>query len=54
LPKVSCKDTNTISNIARDKQLEITAGIVKFLKEHLTNSLLQFIDGKDTTDKSIK
>lgn len=54
LPKISCKDTETISNITRDKQLEIEAGIVKFLKSHLTNSLLSFIDGKDITDKSIQ
>ena len=54
LPKVSCKDSDTISNITREKQLQITQGIVKFLKEHLSNSILQFIDGKDITDKSIK
>ena len=54
LPKVSCKDSDTISNITREKQLQITQGIVKFLKEHLSNSILQFIDGKDTTDKSVK
>ena len=54
LPKISCKDSDTISNITREKQLQITQGIVKFLKEHLSNSLLSFIDGKDITDKSIK
>ena len=54
LPKVSCKDSDTISSITREKQLQITQGIVKFLKEHLNNSLLSFIDGKDITDKSIK
>jgi hypothetical protein len=40
IPKISCKDTDTISAITREKQLEITNGIVKFLKEHLTNSLV--------------
>lgn len=54
LPKISCKDSDTISNITREKQLTITQEIVKFLKEHLSNSILQFIDGKDITDKSIK
>ena len=54
LPKVSCKDAATISNIAREKQLKITEGIVKFLKDHLNNSILRFIDGKDITDKAIK
>lgn len=54
LPKISCKDSNTISNITRDKQLAIMQGIVQFLKTHLTNSLLSFIDGKDITDKQVK
>lgn len=54
LPKISCKDSDTISNMTREKQLQITQGIVKFLKEHLNNSILQFIDGKDITDKAIK
>ena len=40
IPKSSSKDTDTISAITREKQLEITNGIVKFLKEHLTNSLV--------------
>jgi hypothetical protein len=54
IPKVYCKDHDTISNINREKQLKITGEIVKFLKDHLSNSLLSFIDGKDITDKSIK
>lgn len=54
LPKISCKDSDTITNITREKQLKITEGIVKFLKDHLTNSILQFIDGKDITDKAVK
>lgn len=54
LPKVSCKDSDTITSITREKQLQITQGIVKFLKEHLSNSILQFIDGKDITDKAVK
>lgn len=54
LPKISCKDSDTISNITREKQLEITKRIVKFLKDHLSNSILKFIDGKDITDKAVK
>ena len=54
LPKISCKDSDTISNITREKQLEITKGIVKFLKDHLSNSILKFIYGKDITDKAVK
>ena len=54
IPKVSCKDTETISNITREKQLTIDNEMVKFLKSHLSNSLLSFINDKDITDKSIK
>lgn len=54
LPKISCKDSETISSITREKQLKITQGIVKFLKDHLNNSILRFIDGKDIVDKAIK
>ena len=54
LPKISCKDSDTISAITREKSLEIERGVVKFLQDHLNTTLLQFIDGKDTTDKAIK
>lgn len=54
LPKISCKDTDTISAITREKSLEVSNQIVNFLKEHLNNSLLQFINNKDITDKTIK
>jgi hypothetical protein len=40
LPKVSCKDSETISAITREKSLEITNSIVKFLKDHLNTTLL--------------
>ena len=54
LPKISCKDSDTISAITREKSLEIERNIVKFLQDHLNTTLVQFIDGKDTTDKAIK
>ena len=54
LPKVSCKDSETISAITREKSLQIAQGITRFLKDHLNTTLLQFLDGKDTTDKAIK
>ncbi len=53
IAKVSCKDTQTISNINRDKQLKINQEVHRFLQKKLKNSILQFIDGKDITDKSI-
>lgn len=54
LPKISCKDKDTISNMNREKQLEITTQIIGFLKSHLNNSLLKFVNQQDITDKSIK
>ena len=54
LPKISCKDSDTISNITREKQLAITKGVVSYLKEHLSNSILKILDGKDITDKTVK
>lgn len=54
LPKISCKDSETISNMTREKQLQISNEVVRFLKSHLNNSLLQMIDGKDITDKQVK
>lgn len=54
LPKISCKDESTISNMNREKQLEITTQIIGFLKQHLNNSLLKFINKQDVTDLAIK
>ena len=54
LPKISCKDDATISNMNREKQLEITTQIIGFLKQHLNNSLLKFINKQDVTDIAIK
>ena len=54
LPKISCKDETTISNMNREKQLEITTQIIGFLKQHLNNSLLKFINKQDVTDIAIK
>lgn len=54
LPKVSCKDSETISAITREKSLAIAQGVTRFLKDHLNTTLIQMLDGKDTTDKAIK
>lgn len=54
LPKISCKDAGTISNMDREKQLLIQTQIIGFLKTHLNNSLLKFANNQDITDKSIK
>lgn len=50
VPKVSCKDINSISNIDREKQLKIAEELHSFLKNHLKNSVLNFIDGKNIDD----
>lgn len=54
VPKVSCKDESTISNIFRDKQLAITQAVKKELEEHLTRFLLKQINGQENTDTHIK
>lgn len=54
LPKISCKDPDTISNITREKQLKINEELVKFLKNHLQNSIMQVINGKDPSDNQVK
>ena len=53
IPKVSCKDSDTINNIYREKQLKIASELSNFLKNHLKNSILSFKDGKDITDTLI-
>ena len=54
IPKISCKDDDTISNIYREKQLKIKETIIKYLKGNLQKSIMQIINGKDPTDTQIK
>lgn len=54
IPKITCKDSKTISNIERDKHLKIIKEVYTYLKNHLNNSILSFLDGKNITDKSIE
>lgn len=54
LPKIACKDKETITNIFREKQLYISSEVGKYLQQHLQNNILSFIDGKNMTDSSIK
>ena len=49
LPKVSCKDKNTISNINRDLQISISSAVYKYLQQFLNNEILSFIGGKNPT-----
>lgn len=54
LPKVSCKDTKTINNIYREKQIKINAECFKLLQKNLKNNLLRILGNKDMQDLNIK
>lgn len=54
LPKIFCKDSDTINNINRDKQLKIASELQKYLKTHLQNYILDTIAGKKTNDGFIE
>lgn len=57
LPKVSCKDSNTISKITRERELLIVKSVKDFLNTRLQNKLIQFMqtnDKKDLTDTGVK
>ena len=54
LPKISCKDSNTLNNIERDKQLKITSEVHRYLYNKLNNDILNFLDGKNTVDPLIE
>ena len=46
LPRISCKDSDTLSNINKDKQTEINNRIAKELNSHLRESISAIIQGK--------
>jgi hypothetical protein len=54
LPKITCKDSKTISNIERDKHIKIVRDVYNYLIGHLNNSILSFLDGQNVVDKSIE
>ena len=54
LPKVSCKDEETINNIFREKQLKIAAECADLLQRNLKNNLLRVLGNQDMTDLNIK
>ena len=54
LPKVSCKDSETIHNIFREKQLKIALERFNLLSRNLKNNLLQVLGNKDMVDLNIK
>lgn len=54
LPKVSCKDKETISKITRQKELEISNQVFTFLSKHINNQILSVINGGDVQDAAIE
>lgn len=42
LPKVTCKDSDTISKITREKELYIYSEVLQFLNKRLQNKLIQY------------
>lgn len=54
LPKITCKDSDTISNIHRERQLKVAQDLKEYLQAHLKNNLLKAIVGKDINDKTIE
>jgi len=52
LPRISCKDKTTISNIYRDKQLAINNEVIKVLNKHLLNTIYSNIQGKQGVEDS--
>lgn len=48
--KISCKDTETLSNIMRDKQLAINKACSDYLKRYLQNNIIaSILDKKEST-----
>lgn len=50
IPKVTCKDEKTVTNIFREKQIYIYSELQKIFQQKLKNNLVQIIQGKDPTD----
>lgn len=54
IPKVSCKDEDTIANIMQEKQLTIAKEFQKFLLEDLHSSVNNFKQGKQLDNGLVK
>lgn len=57
IPKVSCKDQDTLTQIYREKELTMNKEVFEFLKKRLKNKLLDFLQrkGEDAlTDPAIE
>lgn len=54
IPKIVCKDSETINNIDREKHLKINLELQQYLKQKLQNDVLNMISGKKVEDATIK
>lgn len=55
IPKITCKDSETISQITREKDIKINRSVFEFLQKRLKNKLLDFIqNNKELVDNSVK
>lgn len=56
MPKISCKDKETLSNIHREKQLHMHNSVIKELKQHLNNTIYSAIRGEknQTSDAEVQ
>lgn len=52
-PKISCKDKETISNIFRDKQLQINNAVITELRNHLNNTITAAITGGKVAEDAV-
>lgn len=53
-PKISCKDQKTLSNILRDKQLEIQNQNFQFVKKFLVNGIYSAINGQPQQNQQVQ
>ena len=54
LPKISCKDSDTISKINREKQLAINNSLVQFLLKFVRSSVVKAIQGNKDQDPMLE
>lgn len=55
LPKVTCKDSETLSKITREKELYISQEVLDFLNKRLQNKIIQYFQqGNKLTDSGVQ
>ena len=54
LPKISCKDADTVSSIVDEKNQQKTDGVYQIYKNHLNEQVLNVTQGKGVTDAALR